>query len=155
MASIFQASTDAHFNQARELFVEYAKSLDIDLAFQKFDDELNNIPGKYGVLVGGCLLLAKDGQQIIGCVAIRRIDEHICEMKRLYVRPEWKGQGIGKRLAMTIIEEAKICGYRFLRLDTLSTMKAAISLYESLGFYQIGPYIFNPIEGAMYLELAL
>ncbi|RXT07050.1 GNAT family N-acetyltransferase [Ammoniphilus sp. CFH 90114] len=155
MVSIIQASTSFHFEQARELFTEYAKSLDIDLGFQNFDDELENIPAKYGTSAGGCLLLAVDHQETVGCVAIRRMDEKICEMKRLYVKPDWKGQGIGKRLALSIIEEAMICGYGFMRLDTLSTMKPAISLYESLEFYTIEPYIYNPIEGAMYLELDL
>ncbi|HHW39365.1 MAG TPA: GNAT family N-acetyltransferase [Bacillales bacterium] len=154
MISIIEASTDNDFNQARELFIEYSKSLGISLEFQNFDEELKNIPGMYGVL-GGCLLLALDNEQTIGCVALRKIDDNICEMKRLYVLPDWNLQGIGKMLAKSIIEEAKIRGYRFMRLDTLPAMKRAISLYHSLGFYRIEPYRFNPIEGALYLELDL
>ena len=155
MASIIHASTVNHVNQAKELFAEYANSLEIDLGFQNFDKEWKNLPGEYGASVDGCLLLAVDNKQPCGCVALRKIDEMTCEMKRLYVRPQWTGQGIGKRLAMSIIEEAKALGYRFMRLDTLPMMKQAVSLYQSLGFYPIEPYRFNPFEGAMYLEVDL
>ena len=155
MVRIVKACTDEQYHQGRELFAEYAKSLEIDLAFQNFEEELIDIRKKYGLSVGGCLLLAQDDEAIIGCVALRKIDDRICEMKRLYVKPDGKGKGIGRKLAEAIIEQAKMMGYSLMRLDTLQTMKPAISLYQSLGFYPIDPYIFNPIEDALFLELNL
>ena len=155
MVNIIQTSTREEYIQGKELFEEYAKSINIDLAFQSFDDELKDVSKKYGPSAGGSLLLAKDGEQIIGCVALRKIDENICEMKRLYVQPEAKGKGLGRKLAEAIIEQAKNMGYSFMRLDTLKTMKPAVTLYQSLGFYPIDPYIFNPLENALFLELNL
>lgn len=155
MICIHKATANAHYNQGRELFEEYAKSLEIDLAFQNFEEELKDISKKYGASEGGCLLLVKDREQAIGCVALRKIDENICEMKRLYVQPQWKGQRLGRKLAEAIIEEGKKMGYSFMRLDTLQRMKPALSLYQSLGFYPIEPYNFNPIEGALFFELCL
>jgi ribosomal protein S18 acetylase RimI-like enzyme len=154
MVSIVKAFTDSDFNQARELFIEYSESLGISLEFQNFNEELKNISKMYG-MPDGCLLLALHNEQAIGCVALRKIDNNIGEMKRLYVQPDWSRQGIGKILAMSIIEEAKVRGYLFMRLDTLPSMKQAISLYQSLGFYHIEPYRFNPIDGTLYLELDL
>jgi ribosomal protein S18 acetylase RimI-like enzyme len=101
------------------------------------------------------LLLALDGAQIAGCVALRRIDGETCEMKRLYVRPAFRGKGVGRELATTIIEQARSIGYVRMCLDTLSSMKEAIALYQSLGFRPINPYRHNPIEGAIYMELGL
>jgi ribosomal protein S18 acetylase RimI-like enzyme len=154
LLSLVNAISEYHYKQVRELFLEYADSLGIDLGFQNFNSELKNIPGEYA-LPEGCILLAMYEEQAVGCVALRKIDENICEMKRLYVKPDFKGKGIGRNLASAIIKEAKNRGYRFMRLDTLPTMKQAISLYRSLGFYSIEPYRFNPIEGAMYMELNL
>ena len=124
---------------------EYADTLDVDLAFQDFDSELADPLGFYELV-----LLADDG-----CVALRRIDERTCEMKRLYVRPEARGSGLGRQLAQTVIEEARVRGYRRMLLDTLPSMAAAKALYLSLGFRDTEPYRHNPVPGATFLELAL
>ena len=140
--------------EVRTLFTEYAQSLDIDLAFQNFETELKTLPGKYGPPCGALILAAVDGKGA-GCIALRRISEDICEMKRLYVRNTYRGLGIGKRLIDMIIVEARKMNYAYIRLDTLETMKKAQSLYLSLGFYDIEPYVFNPIEGTRFMELKL
>lgn len=139
---------------ARELFGEYAAALNFDLCFQDFEKEMAELPGEYSP-PNGCIMLAKVGEKTCGCVALRRLDEDYCEMKRLYVRREYRGRGIGRSLAVAILDKARTLGYRGMRLDTLSSMKEAISLYKSLGFKEIAPYRFNPLEGAVYLELTL
>ena len=138
----------------RLLFQEYADSLDIDLCFQDFDAELMGLPGKYAE-PDGRLLLAWDEDVPVGCVALRRIDCDTCEMKRLYVRPRARAQQLGRRLAEKICQEARDAGYLRICLDTLITMQAAIRLYDALGFQEIEPYVFNPIEGAVFLGLEL
>ncbi|HQA08318.1 MAG TPA: GNAT family N-acetyltransferase [Syntrophomonadaceae bacterium] len=138
----------------RQLFIEYAQSLEIDLCFQNFEDELRTLPGKYAPPEGALLIARLDGQAV-GCIALRKHAGNICEMKRLYVKNSCRGLGLGRKLAVMIIEEAKRLGYSHIRLDTLSTMKEALQLYESLGFYDIDAYIYNPIPGARYLELNL
>jgi GNAT superfamily N-acetyltransferase len=127
------------------LLREYADGLDVDLAFQDFASELADPLGYYE------LVLLADG----GCVALRRIDEATCEMKRLYVRPSTRGSGLGRRLAKAIIAEARARGYRRMLLDTLPTMTTARSLYESLGFRETEPYRYNPVPGTRFLELEL
>lgn len=151
---LVSAESDAHVAQARSLFREYAESLNFDLCFQGFDKELKDLPGEYAP-PDGALILAVEKSEAVGCVALRKLDDETCEMKRLYVRPSARGTGLGRRLATAIIEEARKRGYRCMRLDTLATMQAATSLYRSLGFVNTGPYRFNPIEGATYLELDL
>lgn len=140
---------------ARELFQEYAASIGIDLSFQGFDQELASLPGKYAPPHGALILARRDGVPC-GCVALRRIDENTCEMKRLYVRPGNRGLKIGAELVRRIIEQAEARGYRAIRLDTLRTrMESAISLYEGFGFHDIEPYIYNPLPDARYMEKTL
>lgn len=140
--------------EVRQLFIEYARSLDIDLSFQDFETELKTLPGKYSPPDGVLLLASVDGKGA-GCIALRKISENICEMKRLYVRDRYRGLGMGRKLIEMLINEAKKLDYRYIRLDTLSTMRDAQKLYLSFGFYDIEPYIYNPIEGARFMELEL
>jgi ribosomal protein S18 acetylase RimI-like enzyme len=141
-------------NAVRILFREYANSLAFDLSFQDFEKELESLPGRY-TLPEGCLLIAQNQDGIVGCVAVRKIDNGVCEMKRLFVRPEYRGTGIGRRLAMEIIQTAIRLGYSHMRLDTTPSMSTATSMYRSLGFYDTEPYCYNPVPGAVYLELDL
>jgi ribosomal protein S18 acetylase RimI-like enzyme len=148
------AGSAEEIEQARTLFKEYATSLGVDLCFQNFDQELRELPGEYSP-PGGVLLLAFQGSELAGCVALRKISDEVCEMKRLFARPQFRGQGIGRALAIEIIEEGQKRGYRRMRLDTLPSMKQAIPLYHSLGFKPIEPYRYNPVEGAIFMELEL
>lgn len=138
----------------RALFEEYADALGIDLSFQDFDRELAELPGEYGPPAGR-LLLALDGDEPAGCVGLRPFEPGVCEMKRLYVRPPYRGTGLGHRLAEQIVEAGRDAGYERMRLDTLPTMDAARALYGSLGFVEIDAYRPNPIHGTTYFELAL
>jgi len=151
---IFEAKTAEHFERTRELFEEYARSLHFDLGFQGFASELINLPADYAA-PHGCILLATHEERIVGCVGLRKWDETVCEMKRLYVIPELRGKRIGRRLAEAVIVKARETGYKRVRLDTLSSMRAANQLYASLGFCLIEPYRYNPLEGAQFYELAL
>lgn len=134
----------------RELVAEYARSLGVDLSFQDLDRELTTLGEFYERI-----LVAHEDSRIAGCVALRHIDDATCEMKRLYVRPEFRGRNLGRTLAEQIIAEARQRGYARMRLDTLPTMTAAIPLYESLGFVEIASYRFNPIVGTRFMELTL
>jgi|GEM_PF-460515 len=136
------------------LIKEYLASMALDLCFQGIDEELKTLPGKYSE-PQGALLVAEAGGALCGCVALRKIGDGICEMKRLFVSDSHKGKGIGKELVRSIIGEARAKGYRAMRLDTLSTMKSALALYRSFGFSETEAYVYNPIEGAVYLEKLL
>ena len=154
MVHIVHAQTAEHHECIRKLFLRYAESLDFDLGFQQFDDELDALPGDYAP-PDGCLILAEDDGKWAGCVALRCLEDDICEMKRLYVLPDFQGRGIGRILAQAVIDEARTKGYAKMRLDTVESMHAARALYVSLGFYAIEPYRYNPIDGASYMELKL
>ena len=135
----------------RELILEYAASLGVDLAFQDFEHEVATLDTYYELM-----LVARIEGDVAGCIALRRIDDEVCEMKRLYVRPEFRGKGLGKALAERVIIEARRIGYKKLRLDTVEpVMRAAVAMYRQLGFREIPPYRENPIEGALYMELEL
>jgi putative acetyltransferase len=154
LLTIRQAHEGQALAAARQLFEEYAASLDISLCFQGFDEELSSLPGAYAP-PRGRLLLACRGKERAGCVALRSLEPDTCEMKRLYVRPAYRSDGVGRLLAERIIHEAATAGYRRMRLDTLPTMQAALQLYRRLGFREIAPYTTSPVEGAVFLELQL
>ena len=150
-----QAESAAHVAQARELFQEYAQSLGVNLCFQNFEQELAGLPGHYAP-PGGRLLLAEYDGQLAGCVALHKWEDGVCEMKRLYLRPSFRGKGLGRAMAETIVVEARSIGYQRMRLDTIEPlMKDAVEMYRKLGFREIAPYRPNPIAGAMYMELQL
>ena len=150
-----QASSPAQIAQVRELFLEYAKSLGFSLCFQSFDQELAGLPGDYSP-PDGRLLIAEYEAELAGCVALHKLEPGICEMKRLYLRPAFRGKGLGRRLAETILNEARSIGYQRLRLDTVERlMRDAVELYRALGFREIAPYRANPMEGTLYMELVL
>jgi GNAT superfamily N-acetyltransferase len=152
---IYQAESTDDINQARVLFEEYASGLGFSLCFQNFDRELLNLPGDYAP-PSGRLLLATEQDQLAGCVALRKLDPDVCEMKRLFLRPGYRGNGRGKVLVESIIGEARKLGYTRMRLDTLpGRMDKAIALYRSIGFVEIEPYCENPVEGAKFMELDL
>jgi putative acetyltransferase len=139
----------------RELFLEYAQSLGVNLCFQNFEEELAGLPGHYAP-PDGRLLLAEYEGQLAGCVALHQWEPGVCEMKRLYLRPSFRGKRLGRVIAETIIAEARNIGYRHMRLDTIEPiMKDAVEMYRKLGFKEISPYRPNPIAGAMYMELQL
>jgi len=154
MLEILQAATPERLAEARQLFLEYADSLGFDLGFQGFDKELAGLPGDYAPPRGRLLLAVHDGR-VAGCVASRDLGEGICEMKRLYVRPGFRGLRIGEALVLAVIDEAREIGYGRMRLDTVPSMGRARALYASLGFREIQPYRFNPIPGTAFLELDL
>jgi ribosomal protein S18 acetylase RimI-like enzyme len=154
MLSIMDASSGQGLLQVRTLFEEYAASLGVDLCFQGFAEELATLPGSYAPPQGR-LLLARWNGETAGCVALRPLQSDICEMKRLYVRPTHRGDGVGRALAEQVISEAGHAGYSRMRLDSLPTMESAIQLYRQLGFRDVPPYRENPVPGAVFLELSL
>jgi len=151
---IDSAESPGFLRITRELFVEYSQSLEVDLCFQGFAEELARLPGEYA-RPAGRLMLALDEQQAIGCGALRPIDDDVCEMKRLYVRPTFRGRGVGGALIDALINAAQEIGYQRMRLDTLPSMTRAIAVYRSLGFKNIAPYRINPVPGALFFELEL
>ncbi len=154
MIQIIQAATGDQLAIARDLFKNYAASLDFDLDFQDFEQELNDLPGDYAPPQGQ-IFIARLKKEAAGCVALRKLDQGRCEMKRLYVKPGFRGLGVGRTLAEAIIVQAREAGYAAMRLDTVPSMSTARMLYKTLGFKEISPYRFNPVEGTAYLELKL
>ena len=150
---IVPATSDDQIATARRLFKEYEASLGIELTFQGFAQEVAGLPGAYAPPAGRLLLAT--GAEPAGCVALRPLDGGICEMKRLYVRPTARGARLGRRLAETVIREARAIGYARMRLDTLPSMKDAFALYQTLGFREIAPYYATPIAGTRFMELDL
>lgn len=155
MVTFKKAISDQEFEIGKNLFRAYAKELGIDLAFQNFEDELQHIERQYGAPEGTLIIVYSDEGQAIGCFGIRKLDKEICELKRMYIHPEFRGQGIGNLLMEASIEAGSQLGYQKIRLDTLATMLPAIGLYKSYGFYAIEPYRYNPMEEAMYFERKL
>jgi len=154
MIDIRPAELPRELVEVQRLFREYADGLDVDLSYQDFEAELATLPGKYEAPTGR-LLLAWNDTQPVGCVALRALDGASCEIKRLYVRPQSRGQELGRRLVERICQEAREAAYSRIYLDTLASMKAAIKLYVALGFKPVGPYVFNPIPGAVFLAREL
>ena len=151
--SLTQAESSADIDETRALFKEYEASLGISLCFQSFEQEVANLPGDYAP-PSGRLLLGRIGSDVAGCIALRRMDDDTCEMKRLYLRPEFRGLRLGKRMVTAILDEAKQIGYSKMRLDTLpGRMDQAINLYRSIGFKEIAPYYNNPSAETLYMEL--
>jgi len=151
---IIQAQTTVELDAVRELFGEYQRGLGVDLGFQGFAEELATLPGRYAP-PSGRLLLALEGTDAAGCVALRALEDEVCEMKRLFVRPAWRGQGLGFRLAMQIVNEASDLRYAVMRLDTLEGLESAMRMYAAMGFQRRIPYYANPLPGVVYWERAL
>ncbi len=166
MEVTFRTAGPGDLPAVRRLFEEYAASLEIDLGFQGFAEELAALPGKYAE-PGGTIILAESGNEVLGCVALRPLPAApaespgagargaACEMKRLFVRPSGRGRGVGRGLVTRILGEARARGYAAMRLDTLATMTDAVRLYRSSGFRDTDPYVYNPVPGAMFLEKRL
>ena len=156
--SLITADTPQLLDAARDIFREYSASLNVDLCFQNFDDELRCLPGEYAAPHGHLLLAFVDGA-LAGCGAMRPLADvdyaNACEMKRLYVRPAFRRFGLGRLMAQALLDEAQRGGYSAMLLDTLDDMEAARGLYGALGFEEIPPYYFNPISGAHYLKAEL
>jgi len=152
---ITQAETPEQIEEIRHLFLEYEAWLDVDLCFQSFEEELKNLPGKYVAPTGRLFLITVENKPA-GCIALRKIGDEICEMKRLYLRDGFRGLGLGKRLIERLIKDAKVIGYKKMRLDTLpDKMPQAVKLYESYGFRQIEPYYENPHTETLFMEKEL
>jgi ribosomal protein S18 acetylase RimI-like enzyme len=154
MIVLERATSLSDIESVRVLFREYADSLGVDLEYQGFDEELRDLPGEY-TPPAGTLLLAKNDDEVIGCVGVRALDPATAEMKRLYVRPAGRGTGLGRTLAEAAIRFATVSGYERMRLDTLPQMDRAQQLYRELGFVPIDAYRFSPVPGTVFLELLL
>jgi GNAT superfamily N-acetyltransferase len=152
---IVQATTAQQIEQARQLFREYEAWLGLDLCFQGFEQELTELPGRYAQPTGR-LLLAFEDDEPVGCVALRKLSDDTCEMKRLFLRPEFQGRGLGRQLLDAGMREARAIGYQRMRLDTLpEQMGKAVAVYRAIGFKEIEPYNNNPVPGSLFMELVL
>jgi putative acetyltransferase len=148
------ANSSDDFTIARALFLEYRTELNVDLCFQSFTAELDNLPALYAPPTGRLIIARVDGK-IAGCVAVKKIDTEICEMKRLYVKPEFRGKKVGIALVKRIIEIARELDYKIMRLDTLTTLERAVSIYRRIGFNTISPYYHNPLPNVLFFEKSL
>jgi putative acetyltransferase len=152
---LIHAALPEDIERVRGLFLEYGESLSFSLCFQSFDEELRSLPGAYAPPTGR-LLLARSADRAAGCIALRKLENGTCEMKRLYVRPDYRGKGLGRMLVERLIAEARLAGYERMRLDTVaSAMQDAIVLYRNMGFKEIAPYSSIPVESALWMELML
>jgi ribosomal protein S18 acetylase RimI-like enzyme len=154
MVNYKAAITEKDYEDTKKLFLEYKDTLNVDLCFQKFHEEISDLPSQYSEPTG-CIILSCEDVKPFGCVAVRKFENDICEMKRLYIPKQYRGKGIGRELAVRIISKAKEFGYKKMRLDTLETMQEAISLYKTMGFTEIPEYRQNPIKGVVFMELDL
>ncbi len=148
------ATSEPDFELAKNLMREYAATIGVDLTFQDFENECNNVAIRYAK-PDGAFVIAHHNDHPIGCFGIQKIDSRTCELKRMYLRREVRGQGLGEKLLTTAIQTAAALNYQFMRLDTLPSMTSAIRLYQKLGFKEIEPYRFNPIEGSKFMEIDL
>lgn len=154
MKSYILANTDAEFEQAKIVFREYADELCLDLSFQNFEEELKSIKTQYGKPDGGILLI-KSNEEIIGCIGVRKLENNIGELKRMYIKKAFRSKGFGKELLNKAIDLARELNYKKLRLDTLPTMNKAIKLYKEKGFVEIEAYRYNPVSGTIFFELEI
>lgn len=146
--------TLTELQQVRDIFIEYAEFLQVDLCFQDFEKELQTLHQVYQ-MPKGCIILAIENEEVQGCVALKPIAEGVCEMKRLFVKPHNQGKGLGRKLVEEVIRFAKQAGYETMKLDTLNKLTEAIKLYQSFGFVPTSPYVYNPLEEVLYFELKL
>ncbi|HEY6952285.1 MAG TPA: GNAT family N-acetyltransferase [Bacteroidota bacterium] len=154
MVHLTHVGSDPDLAHCRELFREYADSLGSVFVAESDDNTFAKLPGEYAA-PDGCLMLAYIEKMAVGCVALKKVRDNVCEMKRLYVRPPFRREGIGRKLALKVIEHARAKEYKLMLLDTLPPMKEATSLYRSLRFKEIAPYRDNPVEGELFMELIL
>ena len=155
MHDLKEATTKEEFEIAKQLFEAYAKELKLDLSFQNFSQELKEIDLQYTKPQGGLFIAYDKNEKPVGCFGVREINDSICELKRMFIKMEYRGRGLGRAMMRKAIENAMYLGYQKMRLDTLASMKEAIGLYMSFGFYEIPAYRYNPIEGARYFEIDL
>lgn len=139
-------------DEVRKIFIEYAEYLKIDLCFQHFEEELQSLSTVYAT-PKGCIILAKINQEIVGCVALKPIEDGVCEMKRLYVKPTARGHKVGRKLVEELISFAQKANYQTMKLDTLTSLTEAIALYRSFGFKETSAYVYNPLDEVLYFEL--
>lgn len=151
---LIRAASEKEFEDGKILFQQYAQSLHFDLGFQQFDKELDTIATKYNT-PEGALILAYDAEKPIACIAVRRLEEQVAELKRMFVNPAYRGRQLGQRLLAEALAEAKNLQYWSIRLDTVPDMQSAIKLYQAFGFVEIEPYRYNPMPGAIYMNKVL